>query len=144
MLQLRAGDRPPLALALMNLVGDLRTHRVLLLSLGPDWHRFYEFDAHFAALNSFRILVTQWAMAAAPPGNAVPVLTDFDLAGWRLLGAGSLLLDVYEHARKAAAAVDEEPVGSTVWARWRVWWARRKIRQSVVRQEGRRGRRRSD
>ena len=131
-------------MALMELLGDLRTHRVLLLALGADWHRFYEFDAHFAALNHFRILVTQWAMEAAPPHHAVPAATDFDLAAWRVLGAGSLLLDVYEQSRKAAAAADEEPVVSTVWARWSAWWARRKIRQKVVRQKGRRGRRKSD
>ncbi len=144
MLQARAGERPPLALALMNLVGDLRTHRVLLLGLGADWHRFYEFDAHFVALNHFRILVTQWAMDAAPPRYAVPALTDFDLAAWRVLGAGSLLLDVYEQSRKAAAVADDAPAAPGVWARWSAWWARRKIRQQVVRQKGRRGRRKSD
>jgi hypothetical protein len=144
MMHPREGARPPLALALIELVGDLRTHRVLLLSLGGDWHRFYEFDAHFAALNHFRILVTQWAMDAAPPHHAVPPATDFDLAAWRVLGAGALLLDVYEQSRKAAAEIDTQPVESTVWARWRAWWARRKIRQKVVRQKGSRGRRKSD
>ncbi len=144
MLQLRGGERPPLALALINLVGDLRTHRVLLLALGVDWHRFYEFDAHFAALNHFRILVTQWAMEAAPPHHAVPALTDFDLAAWRFLGAGSLLLDVYEQSRKASVPVDDALAAPSMWGRWSAWWARRKIRQKVVRQEGRRGRRKSD
>jgi hypothetical protein len=144
LMQVTAEERPPLALALINLVGDLRTHRVLLLGLGADWHRFYEFDAHFVALNHFRILVTQWAMDAAPPRHAVPALTDFDLAAWRVLGAGSLLLDVYEQARKADASADDAPMVSTVWARWSAWWERRKIREKVVRQEGRRGRRKSD
>jgi hypothetical protein len=144
MLQVRAGERPPLALALINLVGDLRTHRVLLLGLGADWHRFYEFDAHFVALNHFRILVTQWAMEAAPPRYAVPALSDFDLAAWRVLGAGSLLLDVYEQSRKASALADDLPATPGFLARWSAWWARRKIRQKVVRREGRRGRRKSD
>ncbi len=144
MLQTHAGERPPLALALINLVGDLRTHRVLLLGLGADWHRFYEFDAHFVALNHFRILVTQWAMEAAPPRYAVPALSDFDLAAWRVLGAGSLLLDVYEQSRKASALADDLPATPGFLARWSAWWARRKIRQKVVRREGRRGRRKSD
>jgi hypothetical protein len=143
-MQQHGGERSPLALALMDLVGDLRTHRVLLLGLGADWHHFYEFDAHFAALNHFRIQVTQWAMDAAPPRYAVPDLTDFDLAAWRVLGAGSLLLDVYEQSRKAAALAERESLKPSAWGRWSAWWARRKIRQKVVRQEGRRGRRKSD
>ena len=140
-LQQRGDGRTPLALALINLVGDLRAHRVLLLALGADWHHFYEFDAHFAALNHFRILVTQWAMEAAPPGHAVPSLADFDLAAWRLLGAGSLLLDVYEQSRKTAVAVDKRVPLPTVWGRWLAWWRRRTVRGKVVRHEGRRGRR---
>ena len=124
MLQHHGAERPPVAQALVNLVGDLRAHRVLRLGLGTDWHRFYEFDAHFVALNHFRILVTQWAMDAAPPKHGMPALTDFDLAAWRVLGAGSLLLDVYEQSRRAAA--DDEFAVATVWGRWRAWWARRK------------------
>jgi hypothetical protein len=143
-LQRREGEYPPLAMALINLVGDLRAHRVLLLALGDDWHRFYEFDAHFAALNQFRISVTHWAMEAAPPNFSVPPLTEFDLAAWRVLGAGSLLLDVYEQSRKAEIAANEEPASATLWGRWNAWWTRRKIRQQVVRQEGRRGRRKGD
>ena len=73
------------------------------------------------------------------------MLTDFDLAAWRVLGAGSLLLDVYEQSRLASAAVpDEERVPPSVWARWNAWWKRRQIKRSVVRQEGRRGRRKDD
>ena len=145
MLQQRTTEPRPLSLALINLVGDLRTHRALLLGLSDDWHSNYEFDAHFAALNHFRILVTQWAMEAAPPRNSAPVLTDFDLNAWRVLGAGSLLLDVYEQSRLAAAAVpDEERVPPSVWSRWSAWWKRRQIKRTVVRQEGRRGRRKDD
>ena len=83
MLQQRGREPQPLSLALINLVGDLRTHRALLLGLGSDWHSNYEFDAHFAALNHFRILVTQWALEAAPPRNSAPALADFDLARHR-------------------------------------------------------------
>lgn len=144
---LQQGNTEPrsLSLALINLVGDLRTHRALLLGLSDDWHSNYEFDAHFSALNHFRILVTQWAMDAAPPRNSAPVLTDFDLNAWRVLGAGSLLLDVYEQSRLAAAAVAaEERKPPSVWGRWSAWWKRRQIKRSVVRKEGRRGRRKDD
>lgn len=140
----RPGDPYNLSTGLINLVGDLRTHRALLLALGGDWHSNYEFDAHFAALNQFRILVTQWAMEAAPPRHVVPALADFDLAAWRVLGAGSLLLDVYEQSRATTALQDEERVPPSVWSRWSAWWKRRQIKRTVVRQEGRRGRRKGD
>ncbi len=140
----RPGDQANLSTGLINLVGDLRTHRALLLALGGDWHSNYEFDAHFAALNQFRILVTQWALEAAPPRHVIPALADFDLAAWRVLGAGSLLLDVYEQSRTAMSKQDEERAPPSVWSRWSAWWKRRQIKRKVVRQEGRRGRRKSD
>ena len=146
MLQERSGELPEqsLALALINLVGDLRAHRAQLLGLGADWHRFYEFDAHFVALNHFRILVTQWAMEAAPPRCMVPIQADFDLAAWRVLGAGSLLLDVYEQSRKSVAQPATEQKAQSVWGRWSAWWSRRQARSSSQRQQGRRGRRKTD
>lgn len=144
LLQQGHGDSNRLSTALINLVGDLRTHRALLLGLGVDWHRFFEFDAHFAALNHFRILVTQWAMEAAPPSRAVPALADFDLAAWRVLGAGSLLLDVYEQSKVGALAADETLVVPSFWVRWRAWLKRQNLKRQVVRKEGRRGRRQTD
>lgn len=140
----RGGDPRRLATALIDLVGDLRTHRALLLGLGVDWHRFFEFDAHFAALNQFRIQVTQWAMEAAPPTRSTPALADFDLAAWRVLGAGSLLLDVYEQSKLSAQTPNEGRRARSFWARWRAWLKRRGIRRQVVRKEGSRGRRRTD
>ncbi len=140
----RPGAPDNLSTGLINLVGDLRTHRALLLALGGDWHSNYEFDAHFAALNQFRILVTQWAMEAAPPRNVVPAVADFDLAAWRVLGAGSLLLDVYEQSRTTMVKKDEEHAPPSLWSRWGIWWKRRQIKRKVVREEGRRGRRQSD
>ena len=140
----RSGDPQRLATALIDLVGDLRTHRALLLGLGVDWHRFFEFDAHFAALNQFRIQVTQWAMEAAPPTRSTSALADFDLAAWRVLGAGSLLLDVYEQSKLSAQTHEEGRRARSFWARWRAWWKRQTIRRQVVRKEGSRGRRRTD
>lgn len=144
MLQADASDPRQLSTALIDLVGDLRAHRALLLGLGVDWHRFFEFDAHFAALNHFRILVTQWAMEAAPPGHGMPASADFELAAWRLLGAGSLLLDVYEQSKIGTPGVEEDRTPPSVWSRWRAWLKRRSIRRQVVRRTGSRGRRRTD
>jgi len=140
----RGGEPERLATALIDPVGDLRTHRSLFLALGADWHRFFEFDAHFAALNQFRIQVTQWAMEAAPPTLTPPAPADFDLAAWRVLGAGSLLLDVYEQSKLSAAAAYQGRQAPSFWARWRAWWKRQRIRRQVVRKEGSRGRRRTD
>lgn len=144
LLQQRGGNPDRLATALIDLVGDLRTHRALLLALGVDWHRFFEFDAHFVALNHFRILVTQWAMDAAPPNRTAPAAADFDLAAWRVLGAGSLLLDVYEQSKKSAIETDAARPVLTFWSRWHAWWKRQRVRRQVVRKEGSRGRRRTD
>jgi len=147
LLQRRGTQGPALSVALINLLGDLRAHRALLLELSNDWHRFYEFDAHFAALNHFRLQVTQWAMDAAPPSSGVPPLSEFDLSAWRVLGAGSLLLDVYDQS--AAAVMEDAPERRrpSLWARWKAWWTRRKARNLFVRKgerRGRRGRRRTD
>lgn len=146
MLQQPGAPRERFSTALVNLVGDLRNHRSLLLSLGGDWHRFYEFDAHFATLNHFRILVTQWAMQASPAHNSLPSPSEFDLAAWRVLGAGSLLLDVYEQSRQTAAVdqSDEPASDGSVLGRWRAWWSRRHNRRQSVRPQGSRGRRKGD
>lgn len=147
LLQRRGTASPALSVALINLLGDLRAHRALLLELGEDWHRFYEFDAHFAALNHFRLQVTQWAMDAAPPHSGVPPLSEFDLSAWRVLGAGSLLLDVYDQSSAVAQEDVPERRPPTLWARLKAWWLRRRSRDLFVRKgerRGRRGRRRTD
>lgn len=144
LLQRRGAPSPALSVALINLLGDLRAHRALLLELGADWHRFFEFDAHFSALNHFRIQVTQWAMEAAPPRNGVPPLSEFDLSAWRVLGAGSLLLDVYDQSRLPAVDAPEERRAPSLWARWKAWWLRRQARNDFIRRGARRGRRRTD
>lgn len=115
-------DSSVIAQALMNLLDDLRSHRAMLLELGGDWHAFYEFDAHFAALTQLRTLVTQWAREAAPPQHQIPLLTDFDLVAWRVLGAGALLLDVYEQSRLQAPAPDAVLVPVSAWSRLSRWW----------------------
>lgn len=143
------------AQALVQVADALRAHRAMLLALGADWHRFYEFDAHFVALNQFRVLVTAWAKGAVAPDCKLPAPSDFDVAAWRLLGAGAMLLDVYEQAQAtakqatdaadaAAAAPPPLPVTVPWWGRWWPWWRARTDGANERRQPTRRGRRRSD
>jgi len=103
-----------LAQALLQLLDELRQHRALLLGLGTDWHRFYEFESHFSTLNHFRVLLGQWALNAAPGGGARPALVDFELQAWRLLAAGALLLDVHEQVRQVKAP-DQVGGGYSWW-----------------------------
>lgn len=147
LLQQPSVDADGVAQALLRLVEDLRGHRTMLLSLGADWHRFYEFDAHFSTLNQFRILVTRWALQAAPPAQTAPSAPEFDLAAWRVLGAGAMLLDVYEQSKapvQRSGAVPVPPCAPTWWQRVRGWWRRQDAPRNEQRKPGRRGRRRSD
>ena len=117
-------DLPALkAQAFLGLLDDLRTHRELLNALSADWRSFYEYGAHCAGLTHFRTLLTQWTLEAAPPWQAAPAVVDFDLAAWRVLGAGALLLDVYEHARSLPPS--EQAASVSAWKRLAGWFRRR-------------------
>lgn len=148
LLQQPVVDAAAVSAALLQLVDDLRVHRAMLLSLGADWHRSYEFDAHFATVNQFRIFVTRWAAQAAPPTQSVPSAREFDVAAWRLLGAGAMLLDEYEQSKSAVktppAMAPVEPVSRTWWQRLRGWWVRQAAPRKEQRKAGRRGRRQTD
>jgi hypothetical protein len=111
------------AQAFLGLLDDLRSHRELLNALSADWRGFYEYGAHCAGLTHFRTLLTQWTLEAAPPRQAAPAVVDFDLAAWRVLGAGALLLDVYEHARSLAPS--EQATSVSAWKRLTTWLRRR-------------------
>lgn len=142
--------------ALMQVADALRAHRAILLALGADWHRFYEFDAHFVALNQFRVLATAWAKDAAAPERKLPAPSDFDVVAWRLLGAGAMLLDVYEQSQLAAnqaanqaaemahAVAAAPPVVAPWWRRWVPGLRGRSAGANERRQSSHRGRRRSD
>ncbi len=137
------------AQALMQVADALRAHRAMLLALGADWHRFYEFDAHFVALNQFRVLVTAWAKDAVAPERKLPMPSDFDVAAWRLLGAGAMLLDVYEQSQSVAkqdaeAAAFSPPDAAPWWGRALQWLRERTDVTGERRQSTQRGRRRSD
>ena len=85
----------------------------------------YEYAAYLAALNNFRVLIGQWLLAASPqdkPGPTLPQtihFEDFELVGWRTLGEGMLLIDMYEQlsgreaGESGGAALDEARVART-------------------------------
>ena len=127
----REPDQQAPAVPLMDLMTILREHRALVIGLSPVWRGLYEYAAYLAALNNFRVLIGQWLLAARPqdkPGTPEPQsigFEDFELVGWRTLGEGMLLIDMYEQLRgqeageSGSAALDEARV-----QRARSWWER--------------------
>lgn len=127
----REPDLQALAVPLMDLMTILREHRALVIALSPAWRGLYEYATYLAALNNFRVLIGQWLLAASPqdkPDTTDPEnvrFEDFELVGWRTLGEGMLLIDMYEQlsGREAdasgAAALEEARV-----ERARSWWER--------------------
>ena len=108
-----------LAPGLLALLEALREHHRMLLDLNRDWERFLEFKAHLASLNQFRTHVTQWASVVQVSGAQPPSLSEFDVSAWRMLGAGALLLDVYEQSSNAQASEAAAP--SSAWSRLIGW-----------------------
>ncbi|APW44081.1 hypothetical protein RS694_17105 [Rhodoferax saidenbachensis] len=113
-------DANAVAQHLLGLMEVARQHGALVQALGGDWHRFYEFNAHAKTLAHFRTRVALWAREAAESHQRLPVLSEFELAAWRVLGAGALLLDVYEQSAQRAqdAAASRSPF---VWRLRRAW-----------------------
>ncbi|MBC7620570.1 MAG: hypothetical protein H7293_16570 [Candidatus Saccharibacteria bacterium] len=108
-----------LAAGLLALLDALREHHRMLLDLNRDWDRFIEFKAHLVSLNQFRTNVTQWADTAQLPGAQPPLQSAFDVSAWRMLGAGALLLDVYEQSCKVEGISAEAP--GSAWSRLIAW-----------------------
>ncbi len=94
-------------------------HHSMVLDLNNDWGRFLEFKAHMASLNQFRAQVEQWQRQVALPGALPPPQSDFDVSAWRMLGAGSLLLDVYEQSSHTDRSEASQP--SSAWSRLVGW-----------------------
>ena len=111
-------DATWLAPYFLNLLDALRDHHAMVLDLNRDWDRFLEFKAHLAAVNQFRSQLTQWAQLVRLPGAQAPLQSDFDVSAWRVLGAGALLLDVYEQSTKADA---ETEAHTSAWSRLVGW-----------------------
>ncbi len=113
-------DASWLAPHFLALLDTLRDHHAMVLDLNRDWDRFLEFKAHLAALNQLRAQLAQWALLVSVPGAQAPLQSDFDVSAWRLLGAGALLLDVYEHASgRVGTQVDAQ---SSAWSRLVAWF----------------------
>lgn len=127
----REPDPQAQAAPLMDLMTTLREHRALVIALSPAWRGLYEYAAYLAALNNFRVLIGQWLLAASPQDKPDPPelptirFEDFELVGWRTLGEGMLLIDMYEQlsgreaGESGGAALDEARV-----ERARGWWER--------------------
>ena len=111
-------DASWLAPYFLDLLDTLRDHHAMVLDLNRDWDRYLEFKAHMSAMNQFRSQLTQWAQVVRLPGAQAPLQADFDVSAWRLLGAGALLLDVYEQSDKVDA---ESEARTSAWSRLVGW-----------------------
>ncbi len=111
-------DAAWLAPYFLDLLDTLREHHALVVDLSRDWDRYLEFKAHMAAVNQFRSQLTQWAQQVRLPGAIPPLQSDFDVSAWRLLGAGALLLDVYEQSSNTKA---ETRAQTSAWSRLVGW-----------------------
>lgn len=85
---------------LERMLDGVRGHRVLVSELGQDWHRFFEFGAHQAAANQFQTQLAHWVQPSTWDSATPPNAAEFELSAWRVLGAGALLLDVYEQSSR--------------------------------------------
>ncbi|MEJ8835082.1 hypothetical protein [Ramlibacter sp. AN1133] len=87
-------DASPL---LMDMLTVLREHRAFVVNLGLDWRGLYEYAAYLQTLNNFRVLIGQWLLHSAPWDDELGLTAeDFELAAWRTMGEGMLLVDMYE------------------------------------------------
>jgi hypothetical protein len=82
---------------LMDMLTVLRAHRAFVVNLDTTWRGLYEYAAYLQTLNNLRVLIGQWLVHAAPWDDELGVTAaEFELAAWRTLGEGMLLVDVYE------------------------------------------------
>lgn len=87
-------DASPL---LMDMLTVLRQHRAFVVNLGLGWRGLYEYAAYLQTLNNFRVLIGQWLLHSAPWDDELGLTAeDFELAAWRTMGEGMLLVDMYE------------------------------------------------
>jgi len=125
----RDTDPAAQAPALMDLMTILREHRALVIALSPAWRGLYEYASYLAALNNFRVLIGEWLLAAtpkAPSGKAPQAISfeDFELVGWRTLGEGMLLIDMYEQLAGGEVGESTATFDEARAARARTWWER--------------------
>ncbi len=113
-------DATWLAPHFLALLDTLREHHAVVLDLSRDWDRFLEFKAHMAAVNQFRSQLGQWVQEVRLPGEQTRLQSDFDVSAWRVLGAGALLLDVYEQSNRQPETPTEVP--NSAWSRLVAWF----------------------
>jgi hypothetical protein len=103
--------RTTIAPMLVDLLTVLRGHRILVVNLGLPWRGLYEYAAYLQALNNFRVLIGQWLLDGGPRSSELLLSAeDFELVGWRTLGEGMLLIDMYEQWT-AREAPDQSTLG---------------------------------
>ncbi len=118
-------ERTVVAPMLVDFLTVLRVHRNLVVNLGLTWRGLYEYAGYLQALNNFRVLIGQWLLDGGPR-SAQLLLTaeDFELVGWRTLGEGMLMVDMYENwvsqdqAEQSTLAAPNEPQVARALA----WW----------------------
>jgi len=118
----RSRERAQVAPALMDLMTVLREHRAMVLDLGLAWRSLYEHAGYLQSLTSFRSLIGEWLLPAAPWEREIAVTAeDFRQLAWRTLGDGMLLLDMHEQWQRHEG--DSEPaVREPQRERLRQWW----------------------
>jgi hypothetical protein len=121
--------RSTIAPLLVDLLTVVRTHRNLVVNLGPAWRGLYEYAAYLQALNNFRVLIGQWLLDGGPDEAELLLNSeDFELVAWRTLGEGMLLIDMYERmGREPPAQAAVAPVNEPQVERAIQWWKRLRL-----------------
>ena len=124
-------ERVRVAPPLMDLLGNLRTHRQMVVHLGPPWRKLYEYPSYLHALNNFRALVSQWLVeGGADTPELALTAEDFQLVAWRALGEGILLIDMYEQRATRGDAPESSSMGELApdgVQRAVQWWRRLRL-----------------
>jgi hypothetical protein len=108
---------------LVELLTTLRMHRTLIVGLGAEWRGLYEYAAYLAALNNFRVLVSQWLTNRGATEGPAVTLEDFRMIGWRTLGEGMIMIDMFEQWRRQVERDSTPaPLDDAQLARARHWW----------------------
>ncbi|MBI5279479.1 MAG: hypothetical protein HY854_23810 [Burkholderiales bacterium] len=93
---------------LVDLLTVLRTHRNLVVGLSLAWRSLYEYAGYLQALNNFRVLIGQWLLEGGPDSQELGLSAmDFEMVGWRTLGEGMLMIDMYDQWRASEPKGDD-------------------------------------
>ncbi len=124
--QARASAAP----LLMDMLTVLRSHRALVVGLGPSWRGLYEYAAYLQALNNLRVLIGQWLLEGGSQREMLGLSAeDFELVAWRTLGEGMLMIDMYEQL-VSRAATEESALGALAEPRVEralAWWKKLRL-----------------